>query len=415
MSMAIQIGARWLLLASLTGADGSAAGRFGYWPQFRGPNRDGVSSDRGLLAKWPEGGPRVEWKSGELGEGYSSVALAGDRIYILGASGEEESIHALNAADGRKVWSKRIGSPFRNKWGDGPRSTPVVAGERVYVLGSRGDLCCFAAADGKPLWNVNVLEKFSGRNIKWGISESPLVDGDRVICNTGGRGGSVVAFDAQTGSVAWRSVGLDEGCAYASAVTVDVGGVRQYVHFLAGAAVGIRAVDGKPLWRYEKVANDTANCSNPVISGDLVFLSSAYDTGSALLKLLPDKDGTRVEEVYFTRELMNHHGGVILHEGYLYGCSNKMLTCLELKTGKEMWTNRGVGKGALTLADGKLYCISERGDAGLIAASPGGYEELGRFRVEPSGPATFAHLAVTGGRMYLRNGGELICYDVKRQ
>lgn len=386
---------------------------FGNWPQFRGPNRDGISTETGLLQQWPESGPPLMWKASEIGNGYSSVAIRGDRAYVLGARDADELLIALDPADGKIVWTQRIGETFRNKWGDGPRSTPTVSGEAVYALSSRGDLFCVAAATGKPKWNVNLLEKYGGRNIKWGISESPLVEGKHVICNSGGSGGSIVALDKHTGREAWRSVGLDDTCSYASAVAATIGGVRQIVHFIGGAAVGIRASDGKPMWRYEKVANDTANCANPIISGSFVFVTSGYDTGAALLKLASKGGATAADEVYFTRDMMNHHGGVVLHDGHVYGFSSKMLACLELQSGKEKWSDRSVGKGSVLLADGRLYLLSEKGAVGLCDASPEGYRERGRFSLEVRGEATFAHPVVAGGRLYLRNGDELLCYNLR--
>jgi outer membrane protein assembly factor BamB len=384
----------------------------GEWPQWRGPRRDGVSSDTGLLASWPAEGPPLLWKSGDIGKGYSSVAISDGVLYTLGERSHRETLVALDTADGREIWSRAFGPEYDNDRGGGPRSTPTVVGDRIYVLGVSGDLVCFKTADGEPVWQVNILQMADNNNLKWGISESPLVDGDHVIVATGDPEGSIVAFDRQTGAVVWRSTGADDDPGYASAIVADVGGVRQIIHFTEDSALGVRAADGKVLWRYEDASNDTANCTTPIYRDGHVFLTSGYDTGAALLRLTSHEGTTKAEEVYFTRDMMNHHGGVVLVGDHLYGFSNNMLTCMEFKTGKKVWEDRSVGKGSLTAADGMLYLYSEKGVVGLARATPERYEEVSRFAI-PTEYNTWAYPVVVDGRLYIRNRGELHCYDVK--
>jgi outer membrane protein assembly factor BamB len=386
----------------------------GDWPQWRGSDRSGVSPETGLLKQWPPGGPPLVWKATDLGSGYSSVAIHQGRAYTMGKSEEFQWVFALDLADGSQLWKRKIGMDYDNDKGGGPRGTPTVVDDALYLLSATGDLWCLAAADGTPRWQVNVLEQFGGENPKWGLSESPLVEGDLVIVNSGSPQGSLVAFDRRDGKLVWQSSELKDEAAYASAVPVTVGDVRQVLHFTGQAAVGVRASDGKLLWRYEKVANDTANCATPVVHDGYAFFTSGYDTGAALLHLTPQGEGAAAEEVYFTRDMMNHHGGVVLVGDHLYGFSGSILTCLDFMTGRMRWQDRSVGKGSIAAADGMLYLFSEGGAVGLAQATPEGYREVSRFQIPLGTPRkTWAHPVIAGGRLYLRNRSELLCYDVK--
>src|SRR5262245_7938520 len=259
---------------SLTAAD---------WPQWRGPNRDGLSTETGLLASWPAGGPRLEWRATGLGEGYSTVAVAGGRIFTQGQSGNQEFVIAFDVKTGARVWQTATGRSFRESRGNGPRGTPTIEGDRLYAMAADGLLVCLEAATGKSVWTQNVLQKFGGSNIPWGISESPLINGPHVIVTPGGRGASVVALNKTDGSLVWK--GGSDQAGYASAVTADVEGVRQIITLTSDSALGVRADNGQVLWRYTKVANNTANIATPIVSNGYVFLSTSYDTGAALLRL----------------------------------------------------------------------------------------------------------------------------------
>jgi outer membrane protein assembly factor BamB len=383
------------------------------WPQWRGPDRSGISPETGLLRAWPKGGPAVVWTASDLGAGYGAVAVAGDRVYVQGMRNRQSLVTALNRADGRVLWSRPLGPAGNNDRGPGPRSTPTVDGDRLYVLTENGHLACLRTADGTIVWQRNILSDFRARNINWLLSESPLVDGDRVFVSPGGRGAGMVALDKMTGKTVWESKELSDEAGYSSAIVADVHGVRTLMTLTADAGVGIRASDGKLMWRYRNVANRTANAATPVYANDRVFYSSAYGTGGALLNLRAAGSEVRAEEAYFTRDMQNHHGGMVLLNGYLYGFNNSILTCLEFATGKLMWRDRSVGKGSLAAADGHLYVVSENHVVGLVEATHTVYREKGRFTIRDQGLPSWAHPAISGGRLYIRNQGTLSVYNVR--
>lgn len=381
----------------------------GDWPQWRGPSRDGLSRDTGLLRTWPASGPPLLWTASGVGIGYSSMAVAGGRVYTLGARGENEIVIALDAATGKPAWNATIGRRFRNDRGDGPRSTPTVDGNRLYVLGSSGDLVCLDANTGGRIWTINVLRQFAGINPYWGLSESPLVHRDRVFVVTGGRAGSIIALRKEDGTVLWKSQGDEPG--YSSPMIATVNGQEQAVFFTGSRALGLDVSDGRLLWSYARVSNGTANIATPVVRGDRVFLSSDYGTGAALLQLAP---GGKATEVYFTREMRNHHASSVLVGEHLYGFSGSILTAMHFDSGKTVWRDRSVGKGSLVYADQRLYLFSEDGVAGLAEASPAGYREHGRFRIATTGRApTWSHPVVAGGRLYLREQETIHAFDVR--
>ncbi|MEK7831622.1 MAG: PQQ-binding-like beta-propeller repeat protein, partial [Acidobacteriota bacterium] len=331
------------------------------WPQWRGPLRDGLSSETGLLKQWPEKGPAAVWSIANLGEGYGSVAIRGDRVYVQGTSGAageaKSTVFSLNRADGKTIWSVAFGARVEQDKGNGPRGTPTLDGDRLYVLTENGDLACLREKDGSRIWGKNILKEYAASNPRWLISESPLIDGNKLVVSPGGSGAGIVALDKMTGAEIWRTKELTAQAGYASNIIADVGGVggvRSYINFTSNAAVGVRASDGKLMWSYNKAANNVANCATPVFADNKVFFSSAYGTGGALLNLTADKGEVKAEEAYFTREMMNHHGGMVLVNGYLYGFSNAILTCIEFNTGKVMWKDRSVGKGSISYADGML-------------------------------------------------------------
>ena len=396
-----------------TGARSSVPAAPTDWPQWRGPERTGLSRDAGLLKQWSSSGPSQVWSISNLGEGYGSVALRGDRLYVQGTTSSASAVFCLNRADGKPVWSASIGPKLNEGRGNGPRSTPTVDDDRIYVLTENGDLACLRARDGSRVWSKNILKEFGGDNIRWLISESPLVDGNRVIVSPGGKGAGIVALDKMTGQTIWKASELSEDAGYSSCIAADVGGVRAYLNFTSEGAVGVRASDGKLMFRHKSPANGTANCSTPVFADNKVFFTSAYGTGGALLNLSAQGGEVKAQEAYFTRDMQNHHGGVVLVNGYLYGFSNQILTCLEFATGKVMWKNRSVGKGSLTYADGMLFLFSENNTVGLAEANPQAYVEKGRFNVADQGWPSWAHPVVIGGKLYIRNQGMLTCYDVK--
>jgi hypothetical protein len=380
------------------------------WPQWRGARRDGVSTETGLLKEWPAGGPRLAWRVAGAGDGYSSFSVAGGRLFTLGARGGTEYVLAFDSATGKKLWEVANGRRFSNDRGDGPRSTPTVDGDRVYVFGSSGDMTVLDAASGKVFWTQNLLQKYGGSNINWGLSESPLVLTDRILVTPGGRGASIVALRKTDGSLIWKSQSDEPG--YSSALLHPVGSVQQAIVFTAERALGIDVADGRLLWSYNRVANRTANIATPIARGNRVFLSSDYGTGAALLALSAEGNGVKASEVYFSNEMRNHHASSVLVGDYLYGFSSSILTAMHFDTGKVAWRDRSVGKGSLVFADQRLYLFSENGTVGLAIANSGEYVERGRFQLKTGNLPTWSHPVVSGGKLFLRDQDTLYAYDV---
>jgi outer membrane protein assembly factor BamB len=382
------------------------------WPQWQGPDRTRISKETGLLKEWPRSGPPLVWTATGLGTGYGSMAVVGDRIYVQGARMRQSFLVVYNRADGKEMWSKPLGATEGNDQGPGPRGTPTVDGDRVYVLSEAGDLWCLKT-DGGEVWHRNILRDFNGRQLRWLISESPLVDGPHVVVSPGGQGAGMVKLDKMTGKTVWTAKDLSDPAGYSSITAADVGGVRTYMTFTADAGVGVRASDGKLMFRYPNAANSTANIATPIFSDNKVFFTSAYDTGGGLLNLTTQNGEVKAKEIYFTRNMKNHHGGVVLVDGYLYGYNDSILTCLEFATGKMMWRDRAVGKGSVTYADGNLYLQGEQNTVGLAQATPSGYVEKGRFSIPDKGLPSWAHPVISDGKLYVRNQDMLMAYDIK--
>lgn len=387
------------------------------WTQFNGANRDNRSEETGLLDTWPDEGPPLLWAARGLGGGYSTVAVVEGVVYTMGNKGESEAVIALDAGTGEKIWSTPIARASRVSNGDGPRSTPSYSEGLVYVLGAEGELACLHAKTGDVKWQLNILTNYGAHNLGWGICESVLIDGNKLICTPGGTKATMVALDKMTGKEIWTTSIAEEGAAYASAAIADVNGVRQYVQFLAQGTAGVRADDGTFLWKNSKSSCGTANCSSPLVIGDQVFSASNYGTGGALLKLTSEDRKTSAELVYFTSDMKSHHGDMVVVDGLLFGSNDPgILMCLELKTGKVKWQNRSVGKGAVTYADGKIILRSEISEVAMVAATGDGYRELGRFeQPDRSALNSWAHPVVAHGRLFLRDQGLLLCYDLKKE
>ena len=403
----------------------------GYWPQWRGASRDDVATDKGLLRVWPEGGPRLVWTGTGLGDGYASVAIDKGRVYTLGDREDGAYVICLDNLTGKEAWSTRIGE----RWKDGgSRSTPAVgaggsglgARDLVYALTPNGDLACLAAKDGKILWQKNLAKDFGGKMMShWGFSESPLVDGDRLICTPGADDAAIVALDRKTGDVIWKSEIEDcGGAGYSSVVKSKAGGVEQYVTVLGktGGAVGVRAKDGELLWRHTGVAGKVANVPTPIVRDDYVFYTTGYDDGgSALLKIVRKRGEFAAEEVWTkdANDLRNHHGGVVLVGDYLYGGhgqNNGFPFCVNFETGESMWPRkRGPGdrSAAVTYADGRLYFRYEDGTVALIEADPTECKIVSTFSIPEGSRPSWSHPVVAGGRLYLRDKDRLLCYEVR--
>jgi outer membrane protein assembly factor BamB len=379
------------------------------WPQWRGPNRDGISKETGLLKQWPEAGPPLVWKATGAGGGYSSFAISNGHLYTMGLRGDREYVIAFDVKTGKEAWATPHGSAFRNDRGDGPRGTPTVDGDILYALGGSGDLSAMNARTGRIIWTMNVLQKFGGDNITWGISESPLVIGEKLLVNAGGPGASIVALNKKDGALIWKS--QSDRAGYSSAIPVKVGNTTQVVFFTNKRGLGLDLKDGKLLWDYPRAANNVANAATPIVRGNRVFISSDYGNGGGLVEIKANGEGA--SEVYFTKEMRNHHSSSILIGDHLYGFSGGILTAMKFDTGEVAWKDRSVGKGSLVYADGHLYALSENGVVGLVEATPAGYREKGRFRIQQDSLPTWAHPVIAGGRLYLRDQDTIYAYDVK--
>jgi outer membrane protein assembly factor BamB len=378
------------------------------WFQWRGPNRDGISTETGLLQAWPKAGPPQVWRANGVGNGYSSFSTSGGRLYTLGARGGTEYVIALDRTSGKKIWETANGQRYRNDRGDGPRSTPTVDGDRLYVLGGSGDLTALEAASGKKIWSINLVSKFGGENPYWGYSESPLVIGDRLIVNAGGRRAAFVAIAKADGATLWQQ--HSDGAGYSSPVLMRTSTATQAVFFTDGRAAGIDPRDGRMLWTYNKASNGTANVATPIVRGSRVFVSSDYGTGGGLI----DVSAAGAKEIYFTREMRNHHASSVLIGDHLFGFSGSILTALRFDTGAMAWRDRSVGKGSLIFADNRLYLYSENGVVGLAEANPAGYREHGRFSLaQQSGLPTWSHPIIAAGLMIIRDQDSVYAYNVR--
>lgn len=410
----------WLLAAMplffVCGTGGAAD-----WPQWRGPQRDGISSETGLSDQWPDAGPRLVWQANDVGWGYSTPSVVGDRLYLIsnvrnGDTIGDESVRACSTADGSLIWETRIGkvgSPDQRPPYPGSRSTPTVDGQVLFALGSDGDLVCLGTSSGDVRWQKNLRTEFGGEPGEWAYSESPLVDGGRVVCTPGGKDAAIVALNKNSGEVIWRTALAEaEEAAYASIVPVSVDGQKQYVQFLGKGLVGVDADSGKVLWRYDRTAEGSpANIPTPVTQANFVYSASGRG-GSALVKVA----GNTADEVYFSSELPNAIGGAVRVGDYLYGTRSQGLVCSEFSTGEIQWSDRSIGAASICFADGNLYLHGENGDVALVEATPEEYREKGRFSL-PDQPdrgrsKAWTYPVVANGRLYLRDLNMLWCYDI---
>jgi outer membrane protein assembly factor BamB len=424
---------RWLPLGVLAACLLTVRAPADDWPQWRGPERTGVSKEKGLLKEWPKDGPKLLWENKDLGRGYSTPAVVGDRIYLMTNTKDEESAVALNVKDGKPVWSTPVGKVGKNEGFPypGTRSTPTVDGNRLYVLGSDGDLACLERDKGKVVWAKSLKKDFGGRPGDWAYSESVLIDGDALVCTPGGKEATMAALNKKDGSVIWKcSVpkdnAKDNAAAYASPIIARVGKVKQYVQFIGSGMIGVDAKTGKLLWQYDKTRDPNANIPTPVFHDDCVFTSTSRN-GSGLNRLKADGDTVTSEQVYYNKTALNSIGGVVLVGDYLYGTNARgELVCMEFKTGEVKWHDASVGTASLCYADGMLYVRGQGGTGfgpetakpkvALVEATPDGYKEKGRFeQPDHDDRPAWPHPVVADGRLYLRDQGVLLCYDVSEK
>ncbi len=385
------------------------------WPTFRGADRKDISTETGLLKKWPANGPKQLWLNQDAGLGYAGYSIVAGTLYTMGARDAVEYVIAVDVATGKEKWAAEAGALLTNGWGDGPRSTPTVDGDKVYALGGKGTLVCLSVADGKEVWRASLTE-LGGKVPGWGYCESPLVDGNLVIATPGGPQGTLAAFDKTTGKLVWQSPEWTDPAQYASIIAADHNGARQLIQLTMQSVAGVNAADGKLLWKTE-FPGKTAVIPTPIFQDGQVFVAAGYGVGCKSVKIGPENS---VEELYSSTDMVNHHGGVVLVDGHLYGFSDKAgWSCLDFKTGALKWADKSLGKGAIHAADGMLYLLEEKtGTVVLIEANPKGWQEHGRFTLQPQTTQRnpkgmiWTHPVVSGGKLFLRDQELIFAFDV---
>lgn len=414
----------------------SAAVAMDDWPFWRGPNRNDQSAETGLLKTWPEGGPSQLWVNKNSGLGYAGFSIVGDQLFTLGMEDNREFAICLNANTGKEVWRTAMkplpqGGPkeggFLTQWGDGPRSTPTVDGDRIYVLGAGGHLACLGKSDGKQVWSAELLD-FGGKIPTWGYSESPLVDQNKVICTPGGSRGTILALDKNTGKKVWQSVPItrkleEDGSEtapssknYSSILPVDWNNQRQYVQLTEHAVVSLHPETGEVIWK-SKWRGRTAIIPSPIFQDGQVYVSSGYGVGSTQLEIGNDN---AVSEQWYSKDMQNHHGGVIRVGDYYFGSSSSAFVCQNAADGKKMWAERDLKKGSLGYADGMFYLVQEKdGKVVLFSANEDEYEIKGSFVIGPQTKRragkgmVWTHPVVANGKLYVRDQEMIYCYDIK--
>jgi outer membrane protein assembly factor BamB len=404
------LGAGLVLLTAI--ANVSAAD----WPQFLGPTRNGVSTETGLAKSWPEMGPPVVWER-EVGEGFSAPVVSGDTLVLFHRVGDEEVVEAVDAATGKPRWKFAYPTKYADAYGkgDGPRSTPLVAGGKVYTLGAEGTLHCLEQKDGKKVWEKSLAKEYELRPTFFGVGTSPLVEGELLLLNVGAKGAGIVAFDRDTGKEVWKAT--DDEASYSSPVAATIDGVRHVFFFTRTGLVGLDPKDGKVRFskRWRSRGEASVNAAAPLVIGDQVFLTASYATGAVLLRVT--RDG--VKEVWSgDRSLSSHYNTPIEKDGYLYGIDGRQeqgtrLRCVELKSGTVKWEKERFGCASMILADGQLIALTEGGDLVLIEPTPEGYREKARAAALRATPCR-AEIALADGRLYGRDGKRLVCWNVKK-
>lgn len=407
-----------LLLAGVLLEVSPARGEKFNWPQWQGPDRNSLTKETGLLEEWPEDGPKLLWLYEKCGAGYSGPAIVDDVLYILGTQDGTSRLIAIDANKGTELWSTPIDDEFKNDWGDGPRNTPTVDGDYVYALTASGTLACVQRRDGKEQWRVT-MQSLGGSIPTWGFAESVLIDGDKLLCTPGGEQGAVAALDKSTGKVIWQSKELPDKAHYSSIVRGEIHGKLQYVQLLEKRLVGLDVKTGKLLWEVPWGGN-VAVIPTPIVRGNQIFVTSGYGAGCMLVEVSSTNEAT---QVYANKRMKNHHGGVIALDDAIYGFSDDVgWVCLDFATGDFLWREReALGKGAIGYADGRFYCVDQsEGNVVLIEASPEGWNEHGRFALEPQSTTRaprggiWVHPVVVDGKLFLRDQEYVYCFDVKK-
>jgi outer membrane protein assembly factor BamB len=385
------------------------------WPQWRGPNRDGISTESGWSVSWPKEGLKQAWKA-EVGTGYGTVSVSKGRLYVMGNTADKDTVYCLDTSTGKEIWKFTYDCVAKDPNGyHGVRSTPTVDGDLVFTTSRRGQLFCLGAADGKARWSKEFGKDFGGKVPAWGFAISPLVEGGLLIVEPGGSGAAVVALKKETGEEVWKSEGAPP--AYSSPIAYTLNGERFVAVFSAQGGTGRRLSDGKVIWSFPWKTSYEVNAATLIVEGSKVFVSSGYGTGCGLY----DVAGSTPQEVYKNKNMRNHVNSCVLWKGYLYGFDEGSLKCLDFNTGEVKWSEGKYGKGSLMLANGKLLLYSEKGQLGLAEASPEGYKELAFVQAVqvrenyPGGAAkqTWAMPVLANGKIYCRSQDDLVCLEAK--
>jgi outer membrane protein assembly factor BamB len=397
------------------------------WAQWRGPNREGVVKAQGINLNWSEKKPPLAWTFKQAGSGYSAPTIVGTTLYSQGAADGSDFAFALDTRTGQLKWKQILGAEFVMDRGNGPRGSVTVDGDKLYIVRGGGQIHCLSTADGKNIWHKDFRKDFGGNIMSqwdWGFSESPLVDGNLVICTPGGVNGTMAALDKKTGDVVWRATEWTDLGGYSSPVVAEIDGVRQYIQLTRNGVAGIAAKDGKLLWKADVGGNRTAAIPTPVYNNRMVYVTSGYNAGCAAIRLTKTDDTFTAETVYTNRNMVNHHGGVVLMNGHIYGFSDSFgWVCQNLTTGENVWNQRRIGelgKGSVLGVNDRLLCLDERtGLLVVLAASPDGVKEFGRMeipersKVESMDNMVWTHPVIADGKLFLRDHDLLFCFDLK--
>lgn len=387
------------------------------WPQWRGLDRDGSSPEKNLKSDWSEA-PKTEWIFKDAGKGYSGPAIVDGNYYSMGTKDSKETVFALNAKNGEHIWTTSIDDIHQNAWGDGPRATPTIVGDKLYAISGNGKLVCMSLSDGDLVWS-KTMKQLGGKVPNWGYTESVLHDNGHIICTPGGSRGAIAALEADTGDVVWQSTDFEDGAQYSSIIKATIRSVPQYVQRTMKSIVGIHPENGKVLWKTD-FPGRTAMIPTPIVRGNTVYITGGYGTGCTLIEVTED---WKTEEVYFNKNMKNHHGGVVQFDDAVFGYSDGIGWIMQdLESGEEIWSERSkLGKGAVTFADGHFYCVAENdGKVELLEASKKGYISKGSFTIDPqseiraSRGKIWTHPVIVDGKLYLRDQDMVYCYNISK-
>jgi len=406
---------RLLVAAAILGSLAAGVASAADWPQFRGPERDGTSAETGLLDAWPPGGPRLVATLDGVGEGFSSPVVAAGKVFVTGRVGDDTYVFSFDAADGRPLWRAACGSEFTKAW-PGSRSTPTVDGGSLYVLTGNGRLTALVAETGQKTWSLDILEQFGGKRPMYGVAESVLVAGDLVVCTPGGPDASLAALDARTGRTVWTSKGLGDEGGYASPVVMEHGGVRQVVTLTSKGLVSVALADGKPLWRFTDFFSGlmAENILTPVVRGDCVFAEGGHYSGGGVVRLETAGGAVVPKPLWKKPGGSTHLGGYVQRDGFLYGETGRGWGCIDFADGRTCYRAKEI-RGVSTLwADGRFYCLDEKGVVYLVEADPKAYRLAGQVKIPNAGSQTWAYPAISGARLYVRRLEKVFVYDVAK-